>query len=372
MTIRKNKNGTYSIDISAKTNPITGKRIRVQRKGIKKYNEALKLEAKIREEINNNKFVEKNNVSISKIWSIYFDEIKENHKQSYINSQESSYRTHILPYFQNINIQNLTKENIKEFREYLLAIKLSPNTANKIILLLKKMFDIAIELNFIKINPAKLKKLTIEKKKMNFWTIEEFNIFLSLIKDEEYSWKVFFLTLYFTGMRLGEILALNWEDLNSFSSELNITKTFSMYKKQPLITTPKTKYSNRRISINNSLLNELQKWKFTQREILESYLLVQSSETQIFQNNHTYITKDKVQKKFISILNRDKNLNKIRLHDFRHSHVALLINNGEDYIVIKERLGHSSITTTIDVYGHLFPNKQKSTADKLDSFFSNW
>lgn len=53
--------------------------------------------------------------------------------------------------------------------------------------------------------------------------------------------KSFFLTLYFTGMRLGEILALNWGDLNTFSSEINITKTFSMHKGQPLITTPKNK-----------------------------------------------------------------------------------------------------------------------------------
>ncbi|MBC1973567.1 tyrosine-type recombinase/integrase [Listeria welshimeri] len=56
----------------------------------------------------------------------------------------------------------------------------------------------------------------------------------------------------------------------------------------------------------------------------------------------------------------------IRLHDFRHSHVALLIDNGENITVIKERMGHSSITTTIDTYGHLFPNKQREMSDKLD------
>ncbi|CUB21234.1 Tyrosine recombinase XerC [Bacillus safensis] len=62
----------------------------------------------------------------------------------------------------------------------------------------------------------------------------------------------------------------------------------------------------------------------------------------------------------------DENLKVIRLHDLRHSHVALLIDQGEEYRTIKERLGHASIRTTIDVYGHLFPNKQKSMADKLD------
>ena len=52
--------------------------------------------------------------------------------------------------------------------------------------------------------------------------------------------------------------------------------------------------------------------------------------------------------------------------DFRHAHVLLLINNGEDYLVVKERLGHASITTTIDTYSHLYPSKQKDLADKLD------
>lgn len=55
--------------------------------------------------------------------------------------------------------------------------------------------------------------------------------------------------------------------------------------------------------------------------------------------------------------------------NFRHSHVALLIDNKEDALIIKERLGHASITTTMDVYGHLFPNKQKNTADRLDELF---
>ncbi|WP_153961016.1 tyrosine-type recombinase/integrase, partial [Streptococcus suis] len=59
-------------------------------------------------------------------------------------------------------------------------------------------------------------------------------------------------------------------------------------------------------------------------------------------------------------------LKKIRIHDFKHSHASLLINRGEDYLVVKERLGHASIITTIDTYSHLYPNKQKDLADKLD------
>ena len=76
------------------------------------------------------------------------------------------------------------------------------------------------------------------------------------------------------------------------------------------------------------------------------------------------LTRSKFYKK---ILKRDSNLKKIRIHDFRHSHASLLINQGEDYLVVKERLGHASITTTIDTYSHLYPSKQKDLADKLDN-----
>ena len=73
--------------------------------------------------------------------------------------------------------------------------------------------------------------------------------------------------------------------------------------------------------------------------------------------------------KFKQILQRDPSLKRIRIHDFRHSHASLLINQGEDYLVVKERLGHASITTTIDTYSHLYPSKQKSIADKLDNLY---
>mgnify|MGYP002232553619 FL=1 len=69
-----------------------------------------------------------------------------------------------------------------------------------------------------------------------------------------------------------------------------------------------------------------------------------------------------IDKKFKQILERDKDLKKIRIHDLRHSHASLLINQGEDYLVVKERLGHASITTTIDTYSHLYP-RQTETLD---------
>lgn len=85
-----------------------------------------------------------------------------------------------------------------------------------------------------------------------------------------------------------------------------------------------------------------------------------------YKSSPIIITKNAIEKQYKKILERDNTLKMIRIHDFRHSHASLLINQGEDYLVVKERLGHASITTTIDTYSHLYPSKQKDLADKLD------
>ncbi|WP_331461626.1 tyrosine-type recombinase/integrase [Carnobacterium maltaromaticum] len=89
-----------------------------------------------------------------------------------------------------------------------------------------------------------------------------------------------------------------------------------------------------------------------------------------FQKNSVFfsISSSRLISTTMKICNRsDKPMDDTRLHDFRHSHVAYIIDKGEEPVLIKDRLGHASITTTIDTYGHLYPNKQQETSDKLDT-----
>ena len=112
----------------------------------------------------------------------------------------------------------------------------------------------------------------------------------------------------------------------------------------------------------------LRDWKEKQLDLLKEFT-TDTESLQIIQSTPIAITKNMVDKKFKQILSRNNNLKKIRIHDLRHSHASLLINQGEDYLVVKERLGHASITTTIDTYSHLYPSKQKDLANKLDDIF---
>lgn len=173
-------------------------------------------------------------------------------------------------------------------------------------------------------------------------------------------------------MRSGELLGLTWEDINFFRREIYVHKNLTKVDGKFILNTPKTTAGKRIIIINRKLVEDLKAWKETQYTWLskEMSLTKEAQEKiQVVQKDHLLLHKDNVRKKYDAIFRRPTELKKIRIHDFRHSHVALLINNGEDPYMIKERIGHASIQTIYDLYGHLYPSKQLDTADRLDQFY---
>ncbi len=165
--------------------------------------------------------------------------------------------------------------------------------------------------------------------------------------------KIFYQTAYLTGLRAGELLALTWDDIDFMKQDIQVTKTVSSISGKMVITAPKSETSNRTVTINSKLAQDLLTWKDTQAT------LISKENPVVFQHKESYPIRENFGTKKIRRICNRCGVKPIRLHNFRHSHVALLINNGENITVIKERMGHASITTTIDTYGHLFPNKQK-------------
>ena len=377
MTVRKEKNGTWTVDISDGFHPITQKRIRVVRKGSKTKKEALELEQHLRiVDLKEKRFDFL--ITTDMLFELLEEEDRQNNRKiSYLSTQKNNYERHIKPYFQNVNLNKLSYENIFEFREYLKTKPkkqndnqhLSNNTINKIIILLKKIFDTGVRKSLIDKNPVEnLRKFPINQKTITFWSVEEFARFRKLITKEEKSYNLFFTLAFFTGMRMGEILALNWNDINLLTNTIHVTKTAYFLNKRNHINSTKTRAGTRYITINNKLANMLRDWKQEQTTLLKEFI-DDIDNLQVIQSSPISITKNMIDKKFKQILSRNNDIKKIRIHDLRHSHASLLINQGEDYLVVKERLGHASITTTIDTYSHLYPSKQKSLANKLDEIF---
>ncbi|MFD1387532.1 tyrosine-type recombinase/integrase [Oceanobacillus oncorhynchi subsp. oncorhynchi] len=369
MAIKPKEDGKFIVDVSAGTDPITGKQRRF-RPTVDTKEQAEDLEYQLIQKYNRGNEYIVRDLNFQALTTIYLEDCKLHGKPAYHENQTHLINKHLTPYFIKSNIPKITKEDIKEFQQHLINSGLNNKTINNIMITVSSIFDVAVDENVIDKNPCKgVKNLSIEQKQMKFWTPNQFKEFISLIDDEkEFLFKVYYTTAYFTGMRCGELLALNWNDIDTFRKEINVYKSLTYIKKEVIINKPKTKNSIRRISINAKLLELLLKWKREQQILFEKYQLKHSDEIHVFQYREIPPTKDIFSRRIRKICERG-NLEPIRQHDLRHSHVALLIHQGEDHVTIKERLGHSSITTTIDVYGHLFPNKQRETADKLDDFF---
>ena len=160
------------------------------------------------------------------------------------------------------------------------------------------------------------------------------------------------MTLYWTGIRIGELLALTPKDIDILKKTISITKSYQRLDGRDIITPPKTPKSIRIIAIPEFLAADLQDYI--------NGLYEPQEEERLFKVTKHYFEKE------IKRGIRASGIKKIRIHDLRHSHCALLIEMGSAPLEIAERLGHERVETTMNTYGHLYPNKQRQLSNKLE------
>ncbi len=373
--ITKKENG-YFVDVSLGIDPISGKQRR-KRLTVSTKKEAQQIESKYLRLYHENKLTTNSDLTLKDIYEIYEEKYTQNLKPSYKQTQERIFKNYIEHYFKNTQIKLIKKQQIYDFQQFLLTSKpkrketLSNKTINMIIIHLQKLFNVAMKEGLSYENPCnQIDKLKVQKKEIDFWTLDEFTTFISHIDKNKPFLKVFYQFAFFTGMRAGEMIALTWSDIDFYNQTVRINKSAKLINGNYVTTTPKTESSNRYITINTKITTMLKKWQEIQPKLLiDNFQNIDSDKLLVFQYSEKHPSSDYYSKQIKKIIAKNNlNLKPIRLHDFRHSHVALLIHNNEKNTTIKERLGHSSITTTIDTYGHLYPNSQKSMSDKFDNY----
>lgn len=150
-----------------------------------------------------------------------------------------------------------------------------------------------------------------------------------------------------------ELLALSLSDFDMSGNQLHINKTYNRIKKRDVVDTPKTENSVRTIDIPNFLKEEVQEYAKKHYGFPEEQRLFPIVARTLQKRLKKYEAKTGVKS--------------IRVHDIRHSHVAYLIHQGVEPLIIKERLGHKDIQMTLNTYGHLYPSQQKKVAEMLDN-----
>jgi integrase len=257
------------------------------------------------------------------------------------------------PYRRFINVQNWQLELAKEF---------SPNYIRIVQGMLSIAFDRAIVLGIAKKNPSRMVgNIKSKKTKVDFWTLEEFQKVTSLLYKGDYYEHYLFISfwlLFMTGMRIGEAAALQWSDIDFETGLSNINKTL-YYKSMDeyKFVDPKTQASVRTIYIDADTIRELKAWREVQQKVLKGcgFILSYSG---IPTSKHTL---PRALEKLAGLAG----VHRIKIHSLRHSHTSLLISMGENPLLIKERLGHEKIQTTLGTYGHLYPNTNLEVANKL-------
>ena len=383
MVVTRQKNKKWRVDLSDGYDAVTGNQKRHRKTDFKTRREAERYEADYR--INKlHQIKHKDKVTVSYLYSLVQeeDELRGN-KRGTIDSQESYYRVYISKYFKNADMRAISVSDIKEYRNWLKSqpsVKggtLTNSHVNQQMIFVHKMFDVAIANRIRQDNPCNgLRRLPQQHKEMAYYTPEQFKQFDSLFEEDEYSFQLLYRVLIYTGVRIGEALALTWEQINLDEKYIDVRYSAYYRNGKVHIGTVKTSQSNRRIYIHSGFAEELREWKVKQLEFLQEFTQNPSS-LQIYQTTPEVLTAPNVSNFRVILKKRmPDNLKLIRNHDFRHSHAAFLVSQGlrngegKDYIffTLMKRLGHSSINTTINVYSHLFPTQQKEIASAFENF----
>jgi len=350
------KRGTWYVSVYVELK--NGERKRVLKRGFKSRPEAKKAESEI---ILNAAIENPDNPLFEDVIAEYMKWYKKRRKASTVNKLEGTIRLYIKPYFGHKHIQDIKKRDVMKFHDFLLD-KLSVSTAKSVHKDLSSILNYAIQMEYLQTNVAREvgnidKK---EKRKVDYWTLEQFKEFLSVVDNDRY--RTLFMLLFYSGARIGEALALTWNDVDFKNNTININKRY--YKTE--IGTPKNESSNRIVKIPRHTMNLLQQLKLKTNP---------KSDYVIFGSYHKPLNQSTVNQQFYKYLDRfivdgEQTLKRIRLHDFRHSHASYLINGGYDIQIISKRLGHAKISTTYDIYAHLYPNKEDEAIEAMESDFN--
>ena len=287
-------------------------------------------------------------------WKMYCADMETRLREHTMRTKKYIVELKILPYFGNKRVNDITAADIRQWQNELIKMGYSPTYLKTINNQLSAIFNYAVRYYDLKSNPcAKAGSMGKSKaEEMDFWTGEEFRKFIDSVMNKRLSYMAF-MTLYWTGMRMGELLALNPKDVDLEKRTISITKSYQRLGKKDVITPPKTPKSKRVVTIPEFLAADIKDYMDSLYELQENDRLFPITK---------YYLEHEMQRGI-----KESGVKRIRVHDLRHSHASMLIELGFSPLEIANRLGHEKVETTLNTYAHLYPNKQTKLAERLDS-----
>lgn len=368
----KNGETRYLFQTYLGIDPLTGKERRTTRRGFKTMKEAKQAERNLLLDVEENGLPSNQSdgfqdPTFEKLASLWLENYRTTVKPSTFENVKSKVEKMTEEHFKGLKLKKITVAYCQR-----VVIELSKTYVlyNHYLSVINRIFKYAVLMDILDSNPFDKvikPKSRQTQRKGNFLTKEELKEFLKLAQNTTLSY--FFPLVHlmsYTGLRQGEALALRWSDIDFENKKITVNKTAVRIKEKQTLQTPKTKNSKRVISIDFATLSILKSWKKDQIKIyFKNGKHFEGDENFIFTNQrgdwvhiHNFI---RYFKRFIA----DHNLKPITPHGLRHTHASLLFSAGVEPKNISDRLGHSTVQITLDLYTHITEEQRTDTVDKL-------
>jgi len=270
-----------------------------------------------------------------------------------------------------IRIDRITPLDIQRFVGSLSSEGLAPSTLKNYVRLVSVILNYAVKKRILTFNPcATVDYPEARKIKREFYSTEEVKNLLELLRcanEGKKPYAVFFLMAAYTGCRKGELLGLEWKDVDFSNNVISISRTYyySSLEKTCFTDTPKTKGSRRSLKLPAHVMNtlkEYREWQNQQREIcggswVETDRLFTKLDGSPISANMPY--------HYLQMFCKKMGLRPVSVHSFRHFNASALIDAGVDVVTVQTALGHSTATTTLAIYSHAFSNAQTRAMEAI-------
>ena len=373
----KDNETLYKFRYYAGLDELTGKQRYIRRQGFTSEkaakNELLKIEYLVS---TNQYFKDVKSGKFSDVLDEWLELHKTRVKASTWQGIKWRVKNYVRPYFKDMYVDKITLRHCQDFTNK--VFKTSPKAYVYSISIVKNTLDYALRLGMIEnnpmlyvIKPKPMQQVQDSSKHGNYYNRDELKKFLAAAKDKGLKKYTLFRLLAYSGMRVGECLALTWHDLDFKNNTIAINKTLATTEKGFEIQTPKTKASIREISLDNETIQILKSWQLEQRkQLLKVGINAMDSKQLIFSNNKNDFIGNSTIRKYLKQISKKAGIHLITSHGFRHTHATLLFASGMDLKQVQARLGHSNVQTTLNIYTHAIKDKQDKIGDEFARYIN--
>lgn len=343
-----------------------------------KYRQKTKLvyglsEAKFTEAMFNSKPTaeETQNITVKQLYDKYVESQKNEVRETSLEKTKCNLKKYVLPSLAKTKLDKLTVSALQQWKNSISEADIKIRTKKNIYKIFNAMLNYAVKMEYMNSNPLKkvgnfkdVYDFNKPEEKIQYYTSEEYKKFIGaqeLNTARDWAFYTFFSIAFYTGMRKGEINALRWCDIDNNILSVTRSVTQKITGKNDIFTPPKNESSYRKLQIPIPLMNILEQQKEVQKKEIRNW------------DSQMLVCGGQIPLRDTSLSNKNKELSEraglqtIRIHDFRHTHATLLINEGINAQEIARRLGHSDATITLKVYAHLYPREEERAMKILNN-----